>query len=733
MAVILSHPDVSHEMRASDFAIDAARWGVAGVGALAGGTLLLATTLWNPLPGAAFWLIVALAGATALGWAGLRLGATAASLLLTVALAAIVVGGSVLGGAVWLLPWSSLVVVVAAAVGGWRLGAAVAILLTGAVGLFVRGDQSTPTEVLLSAGGLTWSSLFVCWLVSRPTTVALDWALHSFQEAQQRTAEARARQGELARLTKSLGEYAYRLEQLNLDLAHARRTANEARQHKEQFAAAVSHELRTPLNLILGFLEMMVLSPDTAYGERLPAAYRADLEAMYRNALHISSLVDDILDLSQIDAGRMAIHREWTAPRCIAEEAVATVETLFTNRHLTLRNLVRDDLPELYVDRTRIRQILINLLSNAARFLVTGGATVSAEVADDLLTLAVHDTGPGIPPDDLPHVFEDFRQSIAATSGHRGSGLGLAVSRRFAEMHGGSMRVESTVGAGTTFFLDLPTGRGAPTSEPGSESWEDRTARRVRGRAVRRIAVLSDDPEVQRVFRRHLDHYEVVDGRVAGRHGQRERLPVHAVVVATPAERARWLELAGRVPELRGAAVLTCPLRTPHNTAAALGARALLAKPVSREQLRATLRDLRRPIRRAVVVDDNEEMTRLLSAMLRSIRPGVAVDVGRDGAEGLALLRKAPADVVLLDLMMPTTDGYAVLGEIARDPELRRTPVVLVTAQGTHSEKVVADHLTIERADGLAVGELMAWIKGGLDAVLGPPDTDPVPRSMPRA
>ncbi len=467
MAVILSHPDVSHEMRASDFAIDAARWGVAGVGALAGGTLLLATTLWNPLPGAAFWLIVALAGATALGWAGLRLGATAASLLLTVALAAIVVGGSVLGGAVWLLPWSSLVVVVAAAVGGWRLGAAVAILLTGAVGLFVRGDQSTPTEVLLSAGGLTWSSLFVCWLVSRPTTVALDWALHSFQEAQQRTAEARARQGELARLTKSLGEYAYRLEQLNLDLAHARRTANEALQHKEQFAAAVSHELRTPLNLILGFLEMMVLSPDTAYGERLPAAYRADLEAMYRNALHISSLVDDILDLSQIDAGRMAIHREWTAPRCIAEEAVATVETLFTNRHLTLRNLVRDDLPELYVDRTRIRQILINLLSNAARFLVTGGATVSAEVADDLLTLAVHDTGPGIPPDDLPHVFEDFRQSIAATSGHRGSGLGLAVSRRFAEMHGGSMRVESTVGAGTTFFLDLPTGRGAPTSEPG--------------------------------------------------------------------------------------------------------------------------------------------------------------------------------------------------------------------------------------------------------------------------
>jgi signal transduction histidine kinase/CheY-like chemotaxis protein len=721
------------EIHPSDFAGEIARGGVAGVAVLAAGSALLATTIWNPIPAEAFWIVVALSIAAALGWAGLYLGPRAAGSVLTAALGAIVVAGATTAGATWMLPWSSVAVLVGAAVGGWRVGVLAALALTGAVGLAVRAaPEELPIEVLLSTGGLTWSSLFICWLVSRPTTVALGWALHSYHEARERTDEARSRQGELASLSKSLGEYAYRLEQLNLDLAQARRSANEARQLKEQFAAAVSHELRTPLNLILGFCEMMVLTPDDAYGQSLPASYRADLEAMYRNALHISALVDDILDLSQIDAGRMALHREWASPRTIVGEAVATVETLFSNRHLTVRNLVGEDLPTLYVDRTRIRQILINLLSNAARFLQSGGATITGELRGDSLTLAVRDTGPGIPPGDLPYVFEDFRQATAATSGHRGSGLGLAVSRRFAEMHGGEMRVESALGVGTTFYLDLPTSEQAPRNNPGAESWDDRTARRARGQAVRRVAVLAEDEQVRRVFQRHLDHYEVVDGSALATIEGRDRLPLHAVVLGTPDDGARWGGLVEQIPDFRRSLVLTCALRTSQRTADDLGVHACLTKPVSREQLRAALRSLRRPIRRILVVDDNEAMTRLLVRMLRSIRPNVSVEIGNDGTEALTLARDAPPDLILLDLLMPTIDGYEVLERLGADPALRDIPVVLITAQGTHSEKVVAERLTVERPDGLAVGELMAWVKGGLDAVWGPPDTDPAIPAAPR-
>ena len=157
--------------------------------------------------------------------------------------------------------------------------------------------------------------------------------------------ELQGRQAELARFGKSLSVSYHLLEQLNLDLDYARRAAHEARQLKAQFAAAVSHELRTPLNLIIGFCEMMVLSPSQAYGRRLPTGFRDDLEAIYRNACHLSTLVDDILDLSQVDADRMALQREWIAVEQVVEEAMAPLTSLFRDRGLYLRSDVPADLP----------------------------------------------------------------------------------------------------------------------------------------------------------------------------------------------------------------------------------------------------------------------------------------------------------------------------------------------------------------------------------------------------
>ena len=241
-------------------------------------------------------------------------------------------------------PWLSIVVLITSALFGWRWGAINTAL--GCTLLLVaaeRGTSALSLEFATNAVLLGCSALFVSWLISRPTRVTLEWASSSYLQELTLIQEARERQAELAQLSKSLSESCYQLEQLNLEIDRARRLAQESRRLKEQFAAAVSHELRTPLNLIIGFCEMMVLPPTKAYGQRLPPSYRDDLEAIYRNAVHISSLVDDILDLSQINADRMALHRDWVSLAAIVEEAVTPVTALFRNRGLSLDVQVSPD------------------------------------------------------------------------------------------------------------------------------------------------------------------------------------------------------------------------------------------------------------------------------------------------------------------------------------------------------------------------------------------------------
>jgi signal transduction histidine kinase/DNA-binding response OmpR family regulator len=554
------------------------------------------------------------------------------------------------------------------------------------------------------------------WVLGRNMVVVAGWSLASYEQARRNTEAAQAHRGELVQALKQLDDAYWRLEQLNLELERARRAAHEARRLKERFAMAVSHELRTPLNLILGFCEMMVVAPSSAYGHRLPATYRGDLEAMYRNASHLSELVDDILDLSQIDADRMALHREWSAVDAIVDEATSTVETLFLNRDLYLRTAIPPDLPPVSVDRTRVRQILINLLGNAARFVQQGGVSIEARVEPGAVVVAVRDTGPGIAAEDLPFVFEEFRQSANPARRRGGSGLGLAVSRRFAELHGGSLTVESAGGA--TFSLRLPTTTDASATTPHAVPWEGPLGSRVRGEARRRIAVVDEQGEVHHVLRRYLDEFEVVHvSEVEESVRQRRVEPIQAVVLGTPGGAARWRALTRRAPELADLPVVSCPLRTARATAEELGVDDYLVKPVRRESLRAALRRLARQPQSVLVVDDDPGMTRLLSRMVRSLAHGCDVLVANDGETALRLLAERRPDVLLLDLLMPGTDGYAVAAAVRASADLRRTVVIVVSARGLHDETVVATELAVTRASGLPVGEAVRWLRAGLAAL----------------
>ncbi|MBX6773344.1 MAG: hypothetical protein IRY83_16615, partial [Chloroflexi bacterium] len=286
------------------------------------------------------------------------------------------------------------------------LGEGLSVGIASALSLVIvaLGDHRSPLDVIHMSGIvllLLWATTILAAIASRPTRIALAWAWRSYALAEARTEELRDRQAELARLAKSLAETCERLEALNADLDRERRAAEQARRLKAEFAAAISHELRTPLNLIIGFAEMMISAPHAYSHQPLPEVYRQDLEAIYRNASHISRLIDDVLDLSQIDAHRLALEKSYASLEEIVRSAVLTVSSFYEHLGLSLTTEIPSNIPLLYVDAGRIRQILINLLNNAARFTERGGVTIRARLEDNNVIISVSDTGVGISPLDL--------------------------------------------------------------------------------------------------------------------------------------------------------------------------------------------------------------------------------------------------------------------------------------------------------------------------------------------
>ena len=421
--------------------------------------------------------------------------------------------------AVWLQPRGQLatlyclVVLVAGATLGARAGFATAGVATGIAflaWLMAPFPFRLDGDVALTSATLSVGSALLCWVATSPIYVALQWAWQSYDRSRQVTEELRDRQGELGRVVKSLNEAYIQLEHLNDDLARARVVAEEARKLKAQFAANISHELRTPLNLIVGFSEMMATAPQAYGGKPLPDAYRSDLDAILRNARHLSGLIDDVLDLSQVEAGRMGLVKEQIALEEVIGEAVGAAIRLLEGQGLSLTVSVAEGLPPVYADRTRIRQVLINLLSNAGRFTDQGGITVSASVDGTDVRVSVADTGIGIAPEDIPKVFESFRQidgSIRRRAG--GTGLGLAVSKQFVELHGGAMWAESELGKGTVFHFTLPISANVvATTQPGDWRLWDRVMASRPPEPVE-VRVISPDPSVARIFQRYLDGYRV--------------------------------------------------------------------------------------------------------------------------------------------------------------------------------------------------------------------------------
>ena len=570
------------------------------------------------------------------------------------------------------------------------------------------------------------------WAATHTLLTVAEWSLFYYEQANQTLSEARDQQVELKQTQEDLIQANRELARLSSRLKAAHQAAEEARQVKEAFVANVSHELRTPLNMIIGFSEMITQAP-RVYGGGLPPALLADIAAIQRNSHHLAKLVNDVLDLSQIEADRMALSKEWVSLQTIISEATAAVGSFFDSKGLYLETCVAPDLPPLFCDATRIRQVLLNLLSNAGRFTAEGGVRVQASCGDGEVLVSVTDTGPGIPLEDRERLFEPFEQlDSSIRRQHGGSGLGLSISKRFIEMHQGKMWLESEVGVGTTIGFSLALEPQSTVSPPDDDArrWfnpYEEVGYRLRRRPSRaptpvvgpRLVLLDEGRAMERLLERYADVELVHVPNAEAARQELSRSPAQALIVNAPlfsglsAYTARLGDLPYGVP------TITCWVPGETEVIKRLGVKHYLVKPIARATLLSAVESVGQPVKTVLLVDDEPDALRLFARMLSSSEHDYHVLRAKNGQRALTLLRQRQPDVVLLDLIMPGMDGFHVLGEKRRDAAIRDIPVVVTTSRDPTGRPIVSDALTVTRSGGLSARDLLSVI-WAVSAALSP-------------
>lgn len=473
-------------------------------------------------------------------------------------------------------------------------------------------------------------------------------------------------------------------------LADARDQATLATLAKSRFLANMSHELRTPLNAIIGLAEMLA---EDAEAQALKE-FREPLDRILRAGRHLLELINDVLDLSKIEAGRLDLHEEEIDLAALVADLAGASQPLADRNGNRLVVERPAGLGSMRADQTRLRQIILNLLSNACKF--TEGGTVTLAVARDAeegwVRFRVSDTGIGMTRDQLGRLFQEFTQADSSTTRkYGGTGLGLAISQRLAALMGGTIAVESEPGVGTSFTVRLPAGAaagadaipGSPPAPVGAVAAIPDAARTVDDR----VLVVDDDATVRDLMRRFLgrEGFDVVtaeSGAEALSAVRAQRPSVITLDVLMP-DMDGWsvLQELKADPELAGIPVIMVTIVDEKHKGIALGASDYLNKPIDRGRLAAILaryRSAGTATRRVLVVEDDAAARMMMRRLL--IGEGWQVAEAGDGREALARMGRERPDLILLDLMMPEMDGFEFLAACRKVPEFGSIPVIIVTA-----------------------------------------------------
>jgi PAS domain S-box-containing protein len=512
------------------------------------------------------------------------------------------------------------------------------------------------------------------------------------------------------------------------ELLEARRQAEAANRAKSNFLASMSHELRTPLNAIIGYSEM--LQEDAVEADQ--EDFVPDLVKIHSAGKHLLALINDILDLSKIEAGKMDLYLDEFDLGDVVRQVATTIRPLVQKNGNEFSLRLDGEPGSMMSDQTRLRQVLLNLLSNASKF--TENGTISLEVArraagnddGDEVRLVVRDTGIGMTPEQISKLFQPFTQAEASTATkYGGTGLGLTISRRFCRMMGGDILVESEEGVGSTFTVRLPAHLEAPAPLPAEETDEPaEEPAEPEGTTVGSVLVIDDDPLARQLLRRLLvgegfTVYEAADGATGLERARRLEPDCITLDVMMPGTDG-WTVLTQlkQDEELAGIPVIMLSVLDERSLGFALGASEYLTKPVERSHLAGVLgRYAPHGGEHVLVVEDDAAVR---DALRRAFEKDERrVTEAENGRVALEKLEEAIPDLVLLDLIMPEMDGFEFLEAMRARPELAGVPVVVLTAMDLTDEDRRRLNGGVERIlqkDGLGPETVVAEVRRMVDA-----------------
>ena len=520
-----------------------------------------------------------------------------------------------------------------------------------------------------------------------------------------------------------------RVEAQNEALEKANEQIQEANRLKSEFLANMSHELRTPMNAIVGFTKIVHRRARGSLDDKQVD----NLEKVLDSSEILMNLINDILDLSKIEAGRLEIEREQFSMRDLVNSCVSTITPL-VNEGVVIKTEIDPRADSVSSDASRVRQILINLLSNAAKFTEQGTITVALQArADEKIELAVTDSGIGIPSSALDQIFDEFRQIDGTTTRkYGGTGLGLSISQKLAGMLGGDIRVESEEGKGSTFTVtlaaqatavdDKTAKSGAVTDSAVASTATDAAADDSKPRRI--VLAIDDDPNVLSVITQELEEegYQVVGAsRAIEGIEKAKQLGPHAITLDIMMPGMDGWEAIARLKEdahTRDIPLIVISIIDNKDLGYRLGADDYLVKPIDKDALLAVLQKYHGKGREALVIDDDPVVIDLARQLLEE--DGWTVRGADNGQQGLDEIARNKPDAVLLDLMMPVMDGFETLHRLRQNPQTADLPVIVITAKdlsGQELDDLRRNTARVIEKDGMDRDRILAELRESLKAV----------------